>query len=149
VLSTQKGRTVLSFEMTSFITTMSVSMPLTPPSQLLKLVSTISQKILGRSLHDSCVSPDFPSIPEPCYASPLVDAFRDVPSSPLENHSNARTRGPFKPRNSTKGTNSYQLRQFAEATLGNGSLRKVVKLPEGEDINEWLAVNSMPLFNHD
>jgi len=33
------------------------------------------------------------------------------------------------------------LRQFAEATLGSGSLKKVVKLPEGEDINEWLAVN--------
>ena len=122
---------------------MSVSIPLTPPSPLLKLVSTISQKILGRSLRDSCISPDLPSVPEPCYASPLVDALRDHPGSPLETHSNARTRGPFKPRNATKGTSSYQLRQFAEATLGSGSLRKVVKLPEGEDINEWLAVNGM------
>ena len=42
------------------------------------------------------------------------------------------------------GATSYQLRQYAEATLGGGSLRKVVKLPEGEDENEWLAVNSMP-----
>jgi len=56
--------------------------------------------------------------------------------------SNARTRGSFKPRNASKGTSSYQLRQFAEATLGSGSLRKAVKLPEGEDLNEWLAVNS-------
>ena len=56
--------------------------------------------------------------------------------------SNARTRGPFRPRNANKGTSSYQLRQFAEATLGSGSLRKAVKLPEGEDLNEWLAVNS-------
>ncbi|RQM05353.1 hypothetical protein DH86_00001889 [Scytalidium sp. 3C] len=47
----------------------------------------------------------------------------------------------FRPRNATKGTTSYQLRQFAEATLGGGSLRKIVKLPEGEDENEWLAVN--------
>lgn len=54
---------------------------------------------------------------------------------------NARTRGQFKPRNATKGTSSYQLRQFAEATLGSGSLRKAVKLPEGEDLSEWLAVN--------
>ncbi len=54
---------------------------------------------------------------------------------------NARTRGQFKPRNANKGTSSYQLRQFAEATLGNGSLRKAVKLPEGEDLSEWLAVN--------
>ena len=54
---------------------------------------------------------------------------------------NARTRGQFKPRNANKGTSSYQLRQFAEATLGSGSLRKAVKLPDGEDLNEWLAVN--------
>jgi len=55
--------------------------------------------------------------------------------------SNARTRGQFKPQRASKGTTSYQLRQFAEATLGSGSLRKAVKLPEGEDLNEWLAVN--------
>ena len=54
---------------------------------------------------------------------------------------NARTRGQFKPKNSSKGTSSYQLRQFAEATLGSGSLRKAVRLPEGEDLSEWLAVN--------
>jgi hypothetical protein len=57
--------------------------------------------------------------------------------------SNQRTRNQFRPRNTTKGTTSYQLRQYAEATLGGGSLRKIVKLPEGEDENEWLAVNSM------
>lgn len=60
---------------------------------------------------------------------------------------NARTRGQFKPRNATKGTTSYQLRQFAEATLGSGSLRKAVKLPEGEDLNEWLAVNVVDFYN--
>lgn len=62
-----------------------------------------------------------------------------------DNARNARTRGQFKPRNTNKGTSSYQLRQFAEATLGSGSLRKAVKLPEGEDLNEWLAVNGMTL----
>lgn len=54
---------------------------------------------------------------------------------------NARTRGQFKPKHASKGTSSYQLRQFAEATLGSGSLRKVVQLPEGEDLSEWLAVS--------
>ena len=58
-----------------------------------------------------------------------------------EENSNARTRGQFRPQRANKGTTSYQLRQFAEATLGSGSLRKAVKLPEGEDLNEWLAVN--------
>lgn len=55
---------------------------------------------------------------------------------------NAR-RNQFRPRVGKGGTTSYQLRQYAEVTLGGGSLRKVVKLPEGEDENEWLAVNSM------
>ena len=66
------------------------------------------------------------------FGSPVID------SSPS---SNARAKGQFKPQRTQKGTTSYQLRQFAEATLGSGSLRKAVKLPEGEDLNEWLAVN--------
>jgi len=61
--------------------------------------------------------------------------------------SNQRTRNQFRPRNATKGTTSYQLRQYAEATLGGGSLRKTVRLPEGEDENEWLAVNSKGVRN--
>lgn len=59
---------------------------------------------------------------------------------------NSRTRGPFRPRAANKGSGSYQLRQFAEATLGSGSLRKAVKLPDGEDVNEWLAVNCTLLY---
>jgi MOB kinase activator 1 len=55
--------------------------------------------------------------------------------------SNPRTRAPFKPQKSGRGTSSWQLKQYAEATLGSGSLRKAVKLPEGEDKDEWLAVN--------
>lgn len=79
---------------------------------------------------------DTDSIPkalEATYVSPYLQSGRN---------SNQRTRNQFRPRNATKGTTSYQLRQYAEATLGGGSLRKIVKLPEGEDENEWLAVNS-------
>lgn len=60
--------------------------------------------------------------------------------------SNQRTKNQFRPRVGKGGATSYQLRQYAEVTLGGGSLRKVVKLPEGEDENEWLAVNSRYLF---
>lgn len=76
----------------------------------------------------------------PSYLSPAVRALK-YDTAGLTPPSNARTRAPFKPRSAAKGTTSYQLRQFAEATLGSGSLRKAVKLPEGEDLNEWLAVN--------
>ena len=78
------------------------------------------------------VDGDFVQTPEPTYISPFSHSV----------HSNQRTRNQFKPRNANKGTTSYQLRQYADATLGGGSLRKIVKLPEGEDENEWLAVNS-------
>lgn len=32
--------------------------------------------------------------------------------------------------------------QHAAATLGSGNLKLAVQLPEGEDLNEWIAVNS-------
>lgn len=38
-----------------------------------------------------------------------------------------------------------QLRKHIDATLGSGNLREAVKLPTGEDLNEWLAVNSNSL----
>jgi len=54
----------------------------------------------------------------------------------------------FKPNKDIKeGTKQYQLKKFAEATLGSGNLKKAVQLPEGEDINEWLAVNTVDFFN--
>jgi MOB kinase activator 1 len=59
---------------------------------------------------------------------------------------NSRTRAPFRPQKSGKGSTNWQLKQFAEATLGSGSLRKAVKLPEGEDEGEWLAVNGMSAY---
>jgi MOB kinase activator 1 len=83
-----------------------------------------------------------PLLEPPSYLSPAVRALKQGCFG-LTPPSNARTRAPFKPRSAAKGTSSYQLRQFAEATLGSGSLRKAVQLPEGEDLNEWLAVNSM------
>ncbi|RAO66790.1 uncharacterized protein BHQ10_002802 [Talaromyces amestolkiae] len=84
-------------------------------------------------------------IEPPSYLSTAVRALKGtIPI--LTPPSNARTKGPFKPR-SSRGTTSYQLRKFAEETLGSGSLRKAVKLPEGEDVNEWLAVNVVDFYN--
>ncbi|KAF8760940.1 DNA polymerase [Rhizoctonia solani] len=60
----------------------------------------------------------------------------------------AKTRT-FKPRKDVpEGTKQYQLRKYAEATLGSGNLRLAVVLPEGEDLNEWLAVHTVDFFNH-
>ena len=32
-------------------------------------------------------------------------------------------------------------------TLGSGNLEMAVELPEGEDLNEWLAVNTIEFYN--
>jgi len=34
-----------------------------------------------------------------------------------------------------------------KATLGGGELKKTVQLPEGEDLNEWIAVNTVHFYN--
>lgn len=74
--------------------------------------------------------------------SPTIPAVDDMIADVQSLNSNQRTKNQFRPRIGKGGATSYQLRQYAEVTLGGGSLRKVVKLPEGEDENEWLAVNS-------
>ena len=39
------------------------------------------------------------------------------------------------------------LRHHIDATLGSGNLRAAVKLPAGEDYDEWLAVNTVDFYN--
>ncbi|XP_048643318.1 MOB kinase activator 1A [Marmota marmota marmota] len=55
----------------------------------------------------------------------------------------SRSSKTFKPKkNIPEGSHQYELLKHAEATLGSGNLRQAVMLPEGEDLNEWIAVNS-------
>eukprot|EP01087_Luapelamoeba_hula_P011660 TRINITY_DN3196_c0_g1_i1.p1 TRINITY_DN3196_c0_g1~~TRINITY_DN3196_c0_g1_i1.p1 ORF type:complete len:215 (+),score=29.48 TRINITY_DN3196_c0_g1_i1:96-740(+) len=54
----------------------------------------------------------------------------------------------FKPnRRIPQGNKLYELKEHAERTLGSGDLQLAVKQPEGEDLNEWLAVNTVDFFN--
>jgi len=54
----------------------------------------------------------------------------------------------FKPtKHHQNGTKRYNLHKQAKATLGSGNLKTAVKLPPGEDLNEWLAVNTVDFFN--
>jgi len=124
-----------------------MSVPAAPPIAHFPSAEPASQShspsvSVGNSLYQTTRTSHLPLLEPPSYLSSAVRALKEgcfglIPPS------NARTRAPFKPRSAAKGTSSYQLRQFAEATLGSGSLRKAVKLPEGEDLNEWLAVNGM------
>jgi len=57
----------------------------------------------------------------------------------------------FKPERKIKGSNAQKLHKTIKATmratLGGGDLRKTVQLPEGEDLNEWIAVNTVHFYN--
>ncbi|KAJ2786091.1 Mitotic exit network component [Coemansia javaensis] len=46
------------------------------------------------------------------------------------------------------GSVQYQLRQYAESTLGKASLHEAVLLPEGESLDEWVACHVVDFYNH-
>ena len=60
------------------------------------------------------------------------------------NNSGNKSNKTFKPRKNidASAASTQDLMKHAAATLGSGNLRLAVMLPEGEDINEWVAVNS-------
>jgi hypothetical protein len=39
------------------------------------------------------------------------------------------------------------LKRHVDVTLGRGKIYDAVKLPEGEDVREWLAVNTVDMYN--
>lgn len=51
------------------------------------------------------------------------------------------------PKSERQGDLHRTIKATMKATLGGGELRKSVKLPEGEDENEWIAVNTVHFFN--
>eukprot|EP00049_Salpingoeca_infusionum_P027368 m.31820 g.31820 ORF g.31820 m.31820 type:complete len:242 (-) comp9465_c0_seq1:115-840(-) len=54
----------------------------------------------------------------------------------------------FKPKkNIPEGSHQYNLKKYVDDTLGAGNLALAVKLPDGEDLNEWIAVNTVDFFN--
>lgn len=60
----------------------------------------------------------------------------------------SRNHKTFKPHKSLpEGSHQMDLIKHAAATLGSGNLRQAVMLPEGEDLNEWIAVNTVDFFN--
>jgi len=119
--------------------------------QSLAMMSSIDNTIIPvcNEAPDPLIYTDPPSPPPAC---PEPPPSRTLPKGMVANlrtvsDSNQRTKNQFRPRLGKGGATSYQLRQYAEVTLGGGSLRKVVKLPEGEDENEWLAVNMVDFYN--
>lgn len=54
----------------------------------------------------------------------------------------------FKPvKTHASGSKREQHSSYTMRTLGTGNMRAAVGLPEGEDVNEWLAANTVDFFN--
>ncbi|CAN8077232.1 unnamed protein product [Agarophyton chilense] len=58
----------------------------------------------------------------------------------------------FKPRRRTEASNArYEVHKLAhevlKASLDTGNLREAVKVPNGYDVNDWISVNVVDLFN--
>ena len=54
----------------------------------------------------------------------------------------------FRPRRGhLLGARQRELQRRAQSTLGTGNLHDAVKLPVGEDVNEWLAIQSIEFYN--
>eukprot|EP01127_Copromyxa_protea_P000383 TRINITY_DN10314_c0_g1_i1.p1 TRINITY_DN10314_c0_g1~~TRINITY_DN10314_c0_g1_i1.p1 ORF type:complete len:209 (-),score=48.19 TRINITY_DN10314_c0_g1_i1:128-754(-) len=45
------------------------------------------------------------------------------------------------------GTKRYELHKQAKATLGLGNAKEAVKKPEGETLDDWLAMNTIEIYN--
>ncbi|EGR30523.1 mps one binder kinase activator-like 1b, putative [Ichthyophthirius multifiliis] len=46
-----------------------------------------------------------------------------------------------------KGSKGWGLKHIAQMTLGSGNMSLAVELPSGEELNEWLAVNTIEFYN--
>ncbi len=65
----------------------------------------------------------FPGLTPPCHNRRKGGTFRSVKNVPV-------------------GAKGLTLKQHIEHTLGTGAVEDAVRLPPGEDMNEWLAVNT-------
>ncbi|KAG2393607.1 hypothetical protein C9374_007138 [Naegleria lovaniensis] len=54
----------------------------------------------------------------------------------------------FRPKHKfIKGSSQHTLHKYKKETLGSGDLTAAVKLPEDENLNEWLAINTVDFYN--
>lgn len=62
----------------------------------------------------------------------MMKAWQKKTLKPVKSHGSARRE---------------KLSKQTKRTLGSGNLRAVVRTPEGEDVNEWIASNVVDFYN--
>ena len=81
-----------------------------------------------------------------CLRRHLYAASLPCPRSSVPCSNKNKTFKPVKSHGASS-TKRHKLSEYAKATLGSGNMRQAVVLPKGEDVNEWLAVNTVDFFN--
>ncbi len=51
------------------------------------------------------------------------------------------------PKKIAKDSRHKRLQELAHETLKTGNVQLAIELPPGEDLNEWLAVNTIEFYN--
>ena len=69
-------------------------------------------------------------IEKPLSFTPIISIFSDSNKT-------------FRPKKAHKSGKRSELHSFAKATLGSGNMKEAVSLPADEDVNEWIAMNSI------
>lgn len=79
----------------------------------------------------------------------IVSLFeRKVTTKIIEMHWFRRNQGTFRPEKKISPEHrGYRLQQITRLTLGSGNVRQAVKLPPGENINEWFSVSIVDFYN--
>ena len=98
----------------------------------LRLATPDDRSQLTRPAHATLALPPHPPTPPPPAHSPPR-----LPPPPLT----LQKKKPY------TSDNTEALRRHIHATLGSGNLREAVQLPPGEDMNEWLALNTWDFYN--
>ncbi|KAK8894413.1 Mitotic exit network component, variant 2 [Tritrichomonas musculus] len=66
----------------------------------------------------------------------------------LNSNASKKDQGTFRPvKRLGDNHRGYKLNQISQSTLGSGDVKTAVKLPEGENLNDWLAVNVVDFYN--
>jgi len=74
---------------------------------------------------------------------PLFGLFKDSPANGTVEHKEK-----MRKKRLNKDSARYTLKQSLKKSLGNGALMKeAVKLPNGEDHDEWIAMNTTEIYN--
>ena len=111
------------------------------------------RRIIATGGRGSALPAPLPALPPPSFLPkfypnppPLlhVHLFAPPTPSPSQNSRGSKTFRPRKEKSLPPG--SLKLKRHIDATLGAGNIKEAVRLPPGEDLDEWLAANTTYIY---